>query len=108
MGKYSNNLAERLRGRRVAKTEPWPDVERLKCAAVLRNGKVHDGLRSHYELRNALGDPSPQTSNPNDIEGFLTTTGRFVNRNEAQDVAIAASQIRSVIGRPLLSSDINW
>jgi hypothetical protein len=105
MGNYSNNLADRLRGKRATKAL---DVERLKCAAIMRDGKVHDGLRSHYELRRALGDPSPQTSNLNDIEGFLTTTGRFVSRNEAQDVALLAGQIRSHQGRPLLSSDIDW
>jgi hypothetical protein len=108
VGKYSDNLAERLRGKRTAKTEPASNVERLKCAAIVRDGKVHDGLRSHYELRRAMGDQSPQTSNLNDTEGFLTTTGRFVTREEAQDVAIAAGQIRSAQGRPLLSSDINW
>lgn len=108
MGKYSNNLAERLRGKRAAKTETEPGAEKLKCAAIVRDGKVHDGLRSHYELRRSMGDQSPQTSNLNDIEGFLTTAGRFVTRAEAQDVAIAAGQIRSAQGRPLLSSDINW
>jgi hypothetical protein len=108
MGKYSDGLATRLRGNRSARVERSPDAERLKCAAIMRDGKVHDGLHSHYELRRAMGDPSPQTSNLNDIEGFLTTTGRFVNRNEAQDVALAAGQIRSPQGRPLLSSDIDW
>lgn len=108
MGKYADNLAERMRGKRAAKSEPAPNIERLKCAAIVRDGKVHDGLRSHYELRRAMGDSSPQTSNLNDIEGFLTTTGRFVTRQEAQDVAIAAGQIRSAQGRPLLSSDIDW
>jgi len=106
MGKYSDNLAERLRAKRA--TLPAPDVERLKCAAIMRDGKIHDGLRSHYELRSALGDRSPQTSQLTDVEGFLTTKGRFVDRAEAQDVALLAGQLRSAQGRPLLSSDIDW
>jgi hypothetical protein len=108
MGRYSDNLAKRMRGQRITKAEPMPDVERLKCAAIVRDGKVHDGLRSHYELRSAMGDPMPQTSNLNDTEGFLTTSGRFVTREEAQDVALAAGQIRSAPRRQLLSSDIDW
>ncbi len=108
MGKYSDNLARRLRGNHTTKVQPRPNVERLESAAIERDGKIHGGHRSHYELRRSLGDPNPQTSNLADTEGFLTTTGRFVSRREAQDVAIVAEQIRSAIGRPLLSSDINW
>lgn len=107
MGTYTNRLAGRLRGE-PPKAAPSPDVERLKCAAIQRDGKVHDGLRSHYELRQSLGDALPQTSNLNDVEGFLTSKGRFVTREEAQDVALAAGQIRSLQRRPLLSSDIDW
>lgn len=108
MGMYANHLALRLRTKRAVKEEALPDVERLKSAAIVRDGKVRDGGRSHYDVRRSLGDPSPQTSNLNDVEGFLTSTGRFVTREEAQDVALAAGQIRSLQGRPLLSSDINW
>ena len=108
MGIYTDGLRGRLRDARQQKPTANPDVERLKCAAIQRDGKVHDGLRSHYELRQSLGDPLPQTSNLNDVEGFLTTKGRFVTRAEAQNVALAAGQIRSLQGRPLLSSDIDW
>lgn len=110
MGQYGRMLGHRLRGtERAAKAAaPRPDVERLKCAAIQRDGTVHQGPRSHYELRSSLGDPMPQTSNLNDVEGFLTSTGRFVTRAEAQDVAVAAGQISGHQGRPLLSSDINW
>lgn len=86
--------------------------ERLKAAAVIRDGAIIErGFRSHYQLRQALGDPSPQTSNLNDVEGFVTTDGRFVDRAEAREVALAAGQIHpswKTASRPLLSSDINW
>jgi hypothetical protein len=107
MGKYSDSLAERLRNKGAA-IKPDPNAVRLKCVAIVRDGVVHDGLRSHYELRAALGDSSPQTSNFTDIEGFMTSAGRFVTREEAQDIALAAGQIRSAQRRPLLSSDIDW
>ena len=108
MGRYTDNLALRLMRNPRKQKMAAPDVERLKCAAIQRDGKVHDGLRSHYELRRSLGDANPQASNLKDVEGFLTSTGRFVTREEAQDVALAAGQIRSAQRRPLLSSDIDW
>ena len=108
MGKYADNLALRLRTKRLAMVEPRPNVERLKSAAIMRAGEVHDGGRSHYDVRRSLEDESPHISNHEDVEGFLTSAGRFVTRAEAQDVALAAGQIRSLQGRPLLSSDIIW
>lgn len=108
MGSYADNLSRRIRGAAAKPAAPKEDVERLKCCAIERDGKVHDGLHSHYELRRALGDACPEASNMNDVEGFLTTKGRFVGRQEAQDVALAAGQIRALQRRPLLSSDIDW
>lgn len=107
MGVYADNLSKRTRGT-AKRAAPTADVERLQCAAIQRDGKVHDGLRSHYELRQALGDANPVSSNLNDVEGFLTTKGRFVSRDEALDVALAAGQINAPQLRPLLSSDIDW
>lgn len=87
-------------------------TERLKAAAIIRDGKIVErGFRSHYQLRQALGDASPQTSNLNDTEGFVTTLGRFVDRSGARDVALGAGQIHpswKSASRPLLSSDIDW
>jgi len=87
-------------------------VERLKAAAIIRDGEVQErGFKSHYELRQALGDALPQTSNLMDTEGFITTTGRFVDRDEAKEVALACGQIGRMwkgSARKLLSSDIDW
>lgn len=86
--------------------------ERLTAAAIKRGGEVLErGLKSHFQLRAALGDADPARRMIDDEEGFMTDTGRFVNRYEAKDIAIAAGQINKrwrEAQRPLLSSDINW
>jgi hypothetical protein len=88
--------------------------ERLKAAAILRDGKVLErGFRSHYQLRQAIDpdDPDPRMGQLGDTDGFITTNGRFVDRDEAREVALAAGQIHpswKTAARKLLSSDINW
>jgi hypothetical protein len=86
-------------------------TERLTHAAVMRGGEIKSGFRSHYELRQSLGDTNPQSRQMGDVEGFMTSNGRFVNRFEAKDIAIEAKQISDgwrTAKRELLSSDINW
>jgi hypothetical protein len=89
-------------------------TERLAAAAIMRGGDVLErGFRSHWELRQALkpGLIDYSRGEPGDIEGFVTSNGRFVNRHEAKDIAIAAGQIHERwknSGRDLLSSDIDW
>jgi len=96
-------------------TEP----ERLVGCAIVREGKTHpnpEGLRfgptSHYEVRAGLRDADPARSCPTDIEGFLTSAGRFVTREEAIPIGVAAGQLHprwaGARGRKLLSSDLNW
>jgi hypothetical protein len=77
-------------------------TERLKAAAIMRNDEVFErGFRSHRELRQALGDDDPDKGKPYDVDGFVTTEGRFVDRYDARAVAIAAGQIHP-------SSDVDW
>lgn len=105
MGNYSNNLQARLKPK-VAK-------EYLKSTAILRDGKVYDGFKSHWALRASL-DPNKTDytrGNDGDVEGFVTTKDRFVTRQEAIAVAVASGQIDPAwknAKRPLLSSDIDW
>jgi hypothetical protein len=89
-------------------------AERLTAAAIKRDGNVLErGFKSHYQLRAALDpdDPDPRETKPGDVDGFVTTAGRFVDRDQAKSVALAAGQISKHwerASRPLLSSDINW
>jgi hypothetical protein len=84
-------------------------TERLAAAAIIRDGSIESrGFKSHWQIRAALGDENPQQRKRGDEEGFVTSTGRFVDRDEAQDVAVASGQIPSRQGRTLLSADIDW
>lgn len=85
------------------------EIERLVSAALKRDGVVEArGFKSHWQLRAALGDAEPNKRNWDDEEGFLTSTGRFVDRDEAKIVGGLSGQCMPMAGRDLLSSDINW
>jgi len=88
----------------VSKNAP----ERLVSVAIKRRGEVHHGHKSHWQLRAQLGDPEPYKATAGDDEGFYTDAGRFVSRIEALDVACESGQLDRPMGRPLLSSDLNW
>lgn len=89
-------------------------TEKLTAAAIKRNGEVLErGFKSHWQLRAALdpSDPDPRMPKLGDTDGFVTSAGRFVDRDNAKAVAIAAGQISPMWKtgtRKLLSSDINW
>lgn len=89
-------------------------VERLVAVAIERDGVVlNSGFKSHYDLRAAIGPAGADHSKhvEGDVDGFVTSTGRFVDRAGAKAVAIASGQIDEgwkQIRRDLLSSDINW
>lgn len=103
---------QRAKREKIAARKREAAKERLTAAALIRNGDmIERGFRSHYQLRQALGDANPQTSNLNDTEGFVTSTGRFVTRDEAREIAVECGQIDPRwmdATRPLLSSDIDW
>ncbi len=82
--------------------------ERLVSVAIERNGELHHGHQSHWQLRAQLGDADPYKKSMGDSEGFYTSAGRFVSRWEAMDIACCSGQLDRPMGRELLSSDINW
>lgn len=83
-------------------------AERLISAAIVRNGVCHGSARSHADIRRALGNTPPYERAPGDIEGFLTSRNRFVDRDTARSIAIAAGQVAPSFNRELLSSDVRW
>lgn len=83
-------------------------LERLSACAIKRDGVVHSyGFKSHSDIRQRLGDKDPYTTNISDIDGFITSIGRFVGRFEANKISSEAGQC-PMLGRELLSSDIDW
>lgn len=84
--------------------------EELVACAIIRGGEHHSyGFRSHAEIRSRIGDTDAydQKQRPADTEGFMTSHGRFVTRQEAKVIAEEAGQCQSM-RRELLSSDILW
>lgn len=124
MGSYTNRLVSRLRaggngtrtgryradGVKAARAVAGV-TERLTACAIIRDNKIHSGGHlSHGAIRyHMFGDAEPYAHRPRptDTEGFLTSTGRFVDRREAVQIANASGQCHGRVGE-LLSSDIDW
>ena len=82
--------------------------ERLVAAALIRDGVTESrGFKEHWRIRAALGDADPYQKDPADEYGFMTSAGRFVDREEAKMVGDASGQCQPM-HRELLSSDIDW
>lgn len=107
MGSYTDNLKRRGRGTSVRRPID-PKIERLTSAAIIRNGKHCIGFKTHYQIRESLGDKRCIESQDGDMEGFWTTKDRFVTRDEAREIAEISGQAVGLGTRTLLSSDINW
>jgi hypothetical protein len=93
----------------VPSQSPDPSVERLTGVAIMRNGNVisSDEHRSHWRLRDVMGDENPSHQPFGDVCGFRTNLREFVTRAEAADVGRASGQVRSRT-HELLSSDVDW
>lgn len=104
------SMRRRLKQKK-AESQPQKSKEKLVAVAIVRDGVVHSkGFKEHWRLRASL-DPNnfaPTEHVQGDTDGFLTSEDRFLDREQAQWVAFKAGQIRDVLPRPLLSSDLNW
>lgn len=101
MGSYTKNLFRK--SKRVK--PPSYTGEHLISCAIRRGEGLHTGsFTSHAEIRRMLGDASPYFHTRGDIEGFYTSAGRFVHRDEARLIGEEAGQCSP--GGELLSSDV--
>lgn len=77
---------------------------KIKCAAIkFPNGKIYVGKRHHdcFKVAWLAGERPPR----NEIQGFMTDDGRFLNRIAAAFVAYAAGQIPKPV-KTLFSEDL--
>lgn len=69
--------------------------ERIAAAAIRMQGVVFTGIRHHLIMHDMRHTHFCKKEHVNDgVQGFITTTGRFVGREEARVIADAAGQIR--------------
>lgn len=109
MRRHQERLARKGKG--VAVRPAKFTGEKLSCCALIdKDGVTHQrGFKSHAELRAALGRAEPYKADTSDTYGFWTSAGRFVDRDKALTIAVAAGQVSERFGgRELLSSDVNW
>ena len=79
------------------------DVPRIVDAAV-NLGKIYVGRR-HYQCRDAAVADGACLPVPIEAQGFMTSDGRFVSREEAAVIAFAAGQTSTDRGY-LMSEDV--
>lgn len=68
----------------------FDEKERIVKAAVRKNGQVYTGKR-HHEILNNI---KPFGALKGSEQGFVTSTGRFVGREEARRIALDCGQVR--------------
>lgn len=117
MGAYGDALRQRLRtstqtGRTKSAEPRMHQLPRTKerlieCAIMLPDGSVQHGFRSRAQLRGSLGWAHPSQPMRGTRDGFWTSHGRFVSRDEAKVIGEETGQTQPQ-GRELLSSDIRW
>lgn len=84
-----------------------PDRERIISAAILYKGLIVTlpPPARHYSILHPLGAIVGEVIGP-DEQGFLTSTGRFVGRIEARDIAVQVMGIKPAHRRDLFSEDL--
>lgn len=86
--------------------------EKIASAALKYGGKLYEGLNHGFALENILKE-NPSAGMKDIQDGFTTSKGRFVSREEAYDIADKAKQMGSDMkdvpdeSKMLLSEDLN-
>lgn len=71
--------------------------EYILCSAIIYDGTIISGRRHSncYEVLHAFIDSIPEEEYPGrDAQGFLTSTGRYVDRKEGWKIADENNQIK--------------
>ena len=97
-------------------------MEKILCAAIhyddgkeypaqpknIKTGYVWCGRR-HHNIINLRSVITGEVTRRESVQGFLTSTDRFVNRKEAMEIAIAAGQVannETNVSYDLISEDL--
>lgn len=88
-------------------------TEKIVAAAVLAKGIILTvpAPGRHHTVLNAMDIElglCALTLGPPDSQGFTTSTGRFVGRKEAAEIAVAAGQIKAPKWGDVLYSEDLW
>lgn len=82
-------------------------IETIRCAAIKLKGRVYhlDPPARHINVWISIPDPKPVGL---EIQGFLTSKGRFVRRKRARQIAQGANQLRpgATASTELFSEDL--
>lgn len=103
MGNYTRNLFKNKRN----KSKHNPAILKLTSCAIIKDGTIHSGCKTHYDLRSKLNYEDPYKSDPDDIEGFMTSNGSFVDRTEAARIAYISDQTHGYLNK-LQSDQVLW
>ena len=83
-------------------------MERIRQAAILQDGIIWAG-KSHDEIIHTICKQTGKF-NPRSPQGFITESGRFVDRKEAAKIALECGQIKRLWywKDQLDSADLNY
>lgn len=83
-------------------------MEIVICAAVrASNGFIVRGHRHHDAIRTMSTIPGYEDERPSgDNQGFITSENRYVNREEAYKIQVAAGKMKDDNGGRLYSEDL--
>jgi hypothetical protein len=70
-------------------------TEKIESVAIVYEGETHVLPRPnrHHHVIREIAKKNGVGINGDDIQGFMTNTGRFVNRVEGLKIALAANQV---------------
>ena len=72
---------------------------------AVRPGRHHTIMRAHFSM---YGKTNSLSFEEHGVQGFVTTTGRFVDRKEAVVIAVRSGQIDAPQWPPDLYSEDLW
>lgn len=88
-----------------------PLSETIKGVAIMYEGVLHQLPRPnrHHHVIRAIAKLNGVGIDGEDVQGFVTNTGRFVDRKEGLAIALAAGQVldpNNIRAKQLFSEDL--